>query len=114
MIKLLVLLFIFKNYGFYVRHYLSAQALSWDVMLNITKVELELISDSGMYLLFEKSKRGSVSYICQRYSQASNKYLKSYDQNVLFTWMRTTYIAMECLNLFQLVNSNGLILKILT
>ena len=49
-------------------------------MLNMTKVELELISDAGKCLLFEKGIRGHVSYISKRRSQTNNKDLKSYDQ----------------------------------
>ena len=48
-------------------------------MLNMTKVKLELISDPDMYIFFENSMRGGVSYISNRYSKANNKYLKSYD-----------------------------------
>ena len=48
-------------------------------MLNITKVELELIPDPNMYILFEKGTWGGVFYISNRYSKAKNKYLKSYD-----------------------------------
>ena len=48
-------------------------------MLNMTKVELELIPDPDMYLFFEKGMRGGVCYISKRYSKANNKYLKSYD-----------------------------------
>ena len=58
---------------------MSAPALSWDAMLNMTKVELELIPDPDMYIFFEKGTRGGVSYISNRYSKANNKYLKSYD-----------------------------------
>ena len=47
-------------------------------MLNMTKVELELIPDPDKYTLFEKVLRGGVSYISNGYSKASNKYLKSY------------------------------------
>ena len=68
-----------KNYGLCPSHYLSTQALSWDAMLNMTKVELELISDADMYLSFEKGMRGGVSRVSKRYSKANNKYLKSYD-----------------------------------
>ena len=66
-----------KNYGLCPSHYLSAPALSWDAMLNMTKVELELIPDPNMYIFFEKGTRGGVSYISNRYSKANNKYLKS-------------------------------------
>ena len=37
------------------QHYLSAPALSWDAMLNMKKVKLELISDANMYFFFEKT-----------------------------------------------------------
>ena len=48
---------------------LSTPAFSQDVILNLTKIELELIPDPNMYILLEKG----------RYSKANNKYLKFYD-----------------------------------
>ena len=60
-----------KNYGL---------GLSWDAMLKMTKIELELIPDPAMYTFFEKGTRGIIYYISNRYSKASNIYLKSYDQ----------------------------------
>ena len=48
-------------------------------MLNMTKVELELVSGSDMYLFFEKYVRGGISYISKQHGKSSNKYLKSYD-----------------------------------
>ena len=48
-------------------------------MLNMTKVELEHVSDADIYLFFEKVMRGVVSYIFKRYSRPNNKYSKSYD-----------------------------------
>ena len=48
-------------------------------MLNMTKVELELIPDPDMYVFFEKDTRDRGSYIYNRYSKANNKYLKSCD-----------------------------------
>ena len=47
-------------------------------MRNMTKVELELISDADIYLFFEKCMRDRFSYISKRYSKANNKYLKYY------------------------------------
>ena len=48
-----------KNYGLCLSHYLSAQVLRWGARLGMTRlsttnVELELISESDMYLFFEK------------------------------------------------------------
>ena len=66
-----------KNYGLYPSDYLSTPTLSWDVMLNMRKVGLELIQDPEMYIVFEKGMRGGVFYISYRYNKANHKYLKS-------------------------------------
>ena len=66
-----------KNYGLCPSHYLSAPALSWDSMLNMTKIKVQHISGPDMYIFFEKGMRGGVSYISNRYSKAHKKYLKS-------------------------------------
>ena len=50
-----------KHYWLCPSHYLSAPALSWDVLLNMTKDKL--ISDLDIYIFFEKGMRGVVSYI---------------------------------------------------
>ena len=68
-----------KNHGLCLSHYLSATALSWNAMLSMTKVEIELISDASMILSFEKGMRSRVSYISKRYCKAKNKYSNSYD-----------------------------------
>ena len=39
-----------KNDGLSPSHYFSAQSLSWDVILKMRKIKLELISDSDMYM----------------------------------------------------------------
>ena len=69
----------FKNYGLWPSHYLSAPGLSWDAMLKMTKIKLELIPDPDMCIFFEKGTIGGISYICYRYTKANNKYLKFYD-----------------------------------
>ena len=43
-----------KNYGLCPSHYLSALAFSWDAMLNMTKVKLDIFTDSEMYIFYEK------------------------------------------------------------
>ena len=62
-----------KNCGLCPSHYLSTPGLCWDAMLKMTKIELELNSEPDMYLLFEKSTEGGISYISSRYNKANNK-----------------------------------------
>ena len=63
-----------NNYGLCPSHYLSAPGFSWDTMLKITKIELELTPGADTYLLFEKGTRNGFSYISNRYSKANKKY----------------------------------------
>ena len=66
-----------KFYGLDPCHYFSSPELIWDVMLKMTEIELEKISDIGKYLFIEKGLRGGISYIAKRYAKANNKYLYS-------------------------------------
>ena len=68
-----------KNYGLCPNHYLSAPTLSWDAMLNMAKMELELNPDPNMCIIFEKGRRGGIFYISNGYSKVNNQRLKSYD-----------------------------------
>ena len=98
-----------RNYGLLPSHFLGAPALSWDAMLNMEKVELELIPDPDMYIVFEKGTKGGVSYISNRYSKANNKYLKSYDPNQEskhITYLDSNnFYGLKCLSFFQQVDS---------
>ena len=67
-----------KNYGLCPSHYLSAPGLSWDAMLNMTKIKLELIWNPDMYIFLEESTRGGISYIYNRYNKINNKHSKTY------------------------------------
>ena len=67
-------------------------------MPHITKVKLQLISNSDMYIFFEKDMREGVSYISNRYSKANNKHLKSYNSKQ--ESKHIICIAMQCLNFF--------------
>ncbi len=68
-----------KAYGLDALHYYTSPGLAWDAMLKYTGIELDLISDSDMYLMIEKGIRGGVSSIMKRYSKANHKYLDDYD-----------------------------------
>ena len=57
-------------YGLDPCHYFSSPGLSWDAMLKMTGIELELISNINMHLFIEKGMRGGTSYISKRHSKA--------------------------------------------
>ena len=51
----------------------SLSLSSWDALLKMTNVKLELISDTDMYFFVEKGMIDGISYIANRYSKANNK-----------------------------------------
>ena len=68
-------------------HYFSSHGLSWDAMLKMTGIKLELISDIDMHLFIEKGMRGAISYISKRYSKVDkNKCIMYWDANNLYGW----------------------------
>ena len=81
----LLLADVFENfinyYGLDPCHYFSSPGLSWDAMLKMTGIELELISDIDMHLFIKKVMRGGISYIVKRHSKANNKYRDCYDSS---------------------------------
>ena len=62
-------------------YYFTAPGLAWDACLKMTDIQLELLSDVNMLLMFEKGIRGGISIISNRYGEANNKYMKDYDKN---------------------------------
>ena len=84
-------------------HYFRGPGLSWDAMLKMTGIELDLISDNDMHLFVKKGIRGGIYYIAKRYSKA-NKYMESYDSseeskfieyldaNNLYGWAMSQYL----------------------
>ena len=85
-------------------HYFTSPGLSWDAMLKMTDIKLELMTDVDMFQFIEKGLRGGISYIANRYGKANNKYMKDYkkdkpskyimylDANNLYGWAMSQYL----------------------
>ena len=68
-----------KFYGLDPCYYFSSPGLSRNVMLKMTGVKLEQISETDNYLFIEKGLSAGICYIAKRYAKANNKYTKNYD-----------------------------------
>ena len=61
--------------------YFNSPGFSWDAILKMTGIELELISDIKMHVMIERGMREGISYISKRFNKANNKYMKDYDSS---------------------------------
>ena len=61
-------------------HYFTSPGLSWESMLKITDIKLDLVIDVDTFQLIEIGMRGGVSYVANLYGKANNKYMKEYDE----------------------------------
>ena len=77
-----------KIYGLDPVYYYTAPGLAWDACLKMTDINLELLSDPNMLLMFEKGIRGGISMISNRYGEANNKYMgKNFNKNELSKYL---------------------------
>ena len=83
-------------------HYFTSPGLSWDAMLKMTNIKLELMTDIDLFQFIEKGMCGGVSYIANRYGNANNmkeydekapsKYIMYLDANNLYGWAMSQYL----------------------
>ena len=69
-------------YEFDPAHFLSPPGLAWQACLKKTKVNLELLADIDMLMMFEEGIRGGICQAIHRYAEANNKYMRKYNKNI--------------------------------
>ncbi|KAJ8909678.1 hypothetical protein NQ315_011382 [Exocentrus adspersus] len=60
-------------------HYYTLPGYTWDCALKYTKVELDYLKDVDMLLFMDRGIRGGVSQCSNRYAEANNKFMPTYD-----------------------------------
>ena len=68
--------FAYKTYNFDPRHSYTLPGFCWQSMLKMTKIELELISDSDMYLYLMDTIRGGICQVNKKFVKADNIYTR--------------------------------------
>lgn len=69
-----------KSSGLDPVHYSGLMGFSDDCLYRTTKAQIELITDYDMYATMEKSIRGGINLIGQRYAKANNPSVPDYDE----------------------------------
>jgi hypothetical protein len=80
-----------SNYNLDPANYISLPGLSWDAMLLLTDIELDLIYDEQILNIIERQKRGGLCFVGSKRSvKANNKYVENFDEekesNYLMYW----------------------------
>ena len=97
-----------NQYGMDPAWYFSALGLAWDAALKITKVQLELLSDSDILQMIESVVSGRIATVSHRHAKPNNKYMEiefdaamestfiSYlDANNLYCWAMSKQLPMS-------------------
>ena len=73
--------FAYQTYELDPRHSYTLPGFSWQAMLKMTKIELELISNPDMYLFLMDTIRGGISVCNKKHVIADNKYIDKNTKN---------------------------------
>ena len=63
------------NYGLDPAHFYTAPGLAWRTCLKKTGVNLELLQDPDMLLMFERGIRGGITQLVHKWAIANNPYM---------------------------------------
>ena len=85
-----------EYYGLDPCRYFSRPGLSWDAMLKMTWIELELIPDIDMHLFIQKGVKGGISYIAKdsvkQIINTCNHMMLIIQVHLLHIWMQIVFM----------------------
>ena len=61
--------------------FLTASGLAWQIAIKKAKVKLDLLTDIDFLLTVKKGIRGKTCHTIHQYTEANNKYLRTYYKN---------------------------------
>jgi hypothetical protein len=77
-----------ENYTLDPSNFITAASYAWSCMLLKPGVELDLITDPKILDIFERSKRGGLTFVgSKRYVEANNQYMVGYDPKTKSTYL---------------------------
>ena len=86
----------FQQYGLDPAHCWTLASYTWQAALKFTGMQLELITDPDIFLMFKSAIRCGISTVSNRLATANNKYIDAYDRS-----KPTSYIiSWDVINLY--------------
>ena len=76
-----------KIYKLDLAYFLSALRLTWQACLKKTKVELELLTDIDMLLMFGKGIKGRIFQSIYRHAKSNNKHMANYNKDIISSYL---------------------------
>ena len=64
-----------KHYSLDLAHFYTSPGLTWQTCLKKMGIELELLTNPDMLLMFERGIRGGMTQAVHRYTEANSKYM---------------------------------------
>ena len=64
-----------RHYKLDPAHFYTSPGLAWRACSKCTRIELELLTDPDMLLIFEQGIRGGITQAVRKYASANNKYM---------------------------------------
>ena len=75
-------------YEFNSARFITAPILAWQAALKKSIVILDLLTNIDILLMVEKDIRGEIFHVIYRYVKANNKYMKNYDKNKEWSYVK--------------------------